>query len=271
MKEGPPLNYTQLLPCRWGWFVGLKSDPFQTGSVLTLGEYAPNEVFVLQGFLRRGDTVVDVGANVGNMMLAFAATVGPRGRVICFEPQRFPFMCLCANIALNSLMHYVEAQPYAVGEALGQIEVPMLNPMQHITNFGGVSLLDEHTTPTEAAPLITIDSLALPSLRLLKVDVEGMELQVLRGAQQTINRLQPVLWFEQLQTRGNRVESAAFLKEFGYRGWLCCTSLFSPTNALLSQHDMFALEAGSMQDHNVLALPSHVTPPEFLKGAEEIT
>lgn len=176
MTEGPPLNYTQLLPCRWGWFVGLKSDPFQTGSILTLGEWAPNEVYILQGFLQPGNVVADVGANVGNMMLAFAAAVGPRGRVICFEPQRFPYMCLCANIALNSLMHYVEAHPFAVGESQGTIDVPILDPTQQITNYGGVSLLDEHTTPTEKVALINLDSLNLPALHLMKVDVEGMEL-----------------------------------------------------------------------------------------------
>jgi FkbM family methyltransferase len=268
MEAASP-KYTVLLPCRWGWFVGMKSDPFQTGSVATQGEWAPNESMLVCSFLRPGDTVVDVGANVGNFTMAFAAAVGDRGRVLSFEPQRFCFLCLCANVALNSLIHFVEPYQMAVGESAGMIDVPTLNPMQQITNYGGVSLLDQHTTPVEKVRLVTIDSLELPSLRLLKVDVEGMEPAVLRGARETIKRLRPVIWTECLETRHTRPELQAWFSEMNYRAWFCCTPIFSPANSRGCRHNMFALPEGApMQDHNVLALPHEAPVPEWTKEAQ---
>jgi FkbM family methyltransferase len=219
---------------------------------------------LLRSFLRPGDTVVDVGANVGNFTLAFAAAVGDGGRVLAFEPQRFCFLCLCANIAVNSLIHFVEPYQLAVGERAGMVDVPTLNPLQEITNYGGVSLLDAHTTPVEQAGMVTIDSLELPGLRLLKADVEGMEPAVLRGARETLRRLRPVIWTECLADRGTRGELQAFFQELGYRAWLCCTPIFSPENSRGCRHNMF----GAMQDHNVLALPREAPVPEWVGQAE---
>jgi FkbM family methyltransferase len=268
-SEKPSPKYTVLLPSRWGWFLGLKSDPFQTGSIATQGEWAPNESMLLRSFLRPGDTVVDVGANVGNLTMAFAAAVGDRGRVIALEPQRFCFLCLCANVALNSLMHVVEPYQAAVGAAPGLIDVPTLNPLQETTNYGGVSLLDEHTTPVEKAPVLTIDSLELPSLRLLKADVEGMEPAVFQGAAQTIMRLRPVIWTECLKDRGTRAELQTLFREFNYRSWLCCTELFSEDNSRCCRHNMFRVDSGqTMQDHNVLALPREAPAPDWVKDGE---
>jgi FkbM family methyltransferase len=267
-SESASPKYTILLPSRWGWFLGLKSDPFQTGSVATLGEWAPDESMLIRAFLRPGDTVVDVGANVGNMTLAMAAAVGDRGRVLSFEPQRFPFLCLCANIALNSLIHFVEPYQMAVGEAAGLIDVPTLNPVQDITNYGGVSLLDKHTTPVEKAGVVTIDSLELPTLRLLKADVEGMEPAVLRGARATIQRLRPVIWTECLKDRGTRPELQACFQEFNYRAWMCYTALYTPDNSRGCRHNLFALGDEVMQDHNVLALPREAPVPDWVNNAE---
>jgi FkbM family methyltransferase len=262
-------KYTVLLPSRWGWFVGMKSDPFQTGSVATMGEWAPNESILCRSFLRPGDTVIDVGANVGNLTMAFAAAVGDRGRVLAFEPQQFPYLCLCANIALNSLIHYVIPYQAAVGDGEGVIDVPTLNPLQQITNYGGVSLLDKHTTPVQQAPMLTLDSLQLPALRLLKADVEGMEPAVFRGARDTIQRLRPVIWTECLKDRGTRPDLIALFQEFKYRAWLCATALYAPDNSRCCRHNMFVVEGTKeMQDHNVLALPHEAPVPDWVKEAE---
>ncbi len=272
MNEPYSAKYVVLLPSRWGWFVGMKSDPFQTGSVATQGEWAPNESALCLSFLRPGDTVLDVGANVGNSTLAFAAAVGEGGRVISFEPQRFCYSCLVANVTLNSLIHYVEPYRMAVGDAPGLVEVPTLNPLQQITNYGGVSLIDKHTTPTEQVPCLTIDSLGLPSLRLLKSDVEGMEPAVLRGARETIMRHRPIIWTECLQDRGTKDELQALFKELKYRSWFCPTGLFAPDNTRRCRHNLFVLPDGKeMQDHNVLALPEEVTPPDWVKEAQDFS
>jgi FkbM family methyltransferase len=270
MSASPSPKYTVLLPSRWGWYCGLKCDPFQTGSIATMGEWAPLESFLLRTFIRPGDTVMDVGANVGNLTLAFAATVGDAGRVLAFEPQLYPYMCLCANVALNSLMHCVTVFQVAVGEKAGEIEVPQLNPMQENTNFGGVSLLDDHTSPTERVPMVTIDQMKLQSLRLLKCDVEGMEPAVFRGAHDTIMRLRPVIWSECLKARGTAEDLRRLFHIFNYQAWFCYTDLYSADNSRGCRHNMFVIEDGQMmKDHNVLALPREAPVPEWVKGAKQ--
>ncbi len=264
----PSPKYTCLMPCRWGWFVGLKSDPFQTGSVATQGEWAPHESEIVRSFLRPGDTALDVGANVGNLTLAMAAAVGDKGRVLSFEPQRFPYLCLCANVALNSLMHVAEPYRLAVSDTEGLIDVPLLNPMQQVTNFGGASLLDVHTAPVEQVMTVTIDSLELPSLRLLKADVEGMEPAVFRGARGTIMRLRPVIWTECLEDRHTRDDLVALFQELDYRSWFCKTNLFSAQNSRCCRHNMYTLTDGAeMEDHNVLALPHEAPIPDWVQSA----
>jgi FkbM family methyltransferase len=267
----PSPKYTVLLPSRWGWFCGLKADPFQTGAVATIGEWSPIESTLLRAFLRPGDTAVDVGANVGNMTMAMAAAVGDAGRVLAFEPQRFPFMCLCANVALNSLMHCVFPHQVALGESAGAINVPCLDPMQQITNFGGVSLIDKHTTPTEMVALATLDQMQLPALRLIKCDVEGMEPAVFRGGRDTIKRLRPVIWTECLKDRHTKDDLVALFDELDYQAWFCYTNLYCPENTRGCRHNMFTGPKGEMmQDHNVLALPREAPVPDWVEEEQRL-
>lgn len=269
----PSPKYTSLLPSRWGWFVGLNCDPFQTGSVLFQGEWAPNETSLLLSLIKPGQTVLDVGANVGTMTLAFAAAVGPEGIVLAFEPQKYPYMCLCANVALNSLIAYVQPIQFAVGAEIGSIAVPVLDPIAgKITNYGGVCLKypDKHTCQTETIQVVTIDSLNLQSCHLIKADVEGMETEVLHGARQTIIRYRPAIWAEQLEGEpGSREGLIEVFKEHDYRAWRIITELYSENNSRLQAFNPFQHEDGTpMNDQNVLGLPREVEPPKWVEQSE---
>src|SRR5687768_17481084 len=70
--------------------------------------------------IRRGMTVFDVGANKGQMMLLFAALVGPRGRVVSFEPAPEEFRCLERNVSLNALRHVTTVHA-AASDASGEM------------------------------------------------------------------------------------------------------------------------------------------------------
>lgn len=113
---------------------------------------------------------------------------------------------MCANLALNSLPN-VFAYQKALGSAPGSIQVPCLDVEKKL-NWGGVSLVDcqestawgdvsnQDVKSVETVPLVTIDSLALKACRFIKADVEGMELDVILGAQETIKRCRPLLYLE---------------------------------------------------------------------------
>ena len=161
-------------------------------SLRQTGDYAPEEKALLGALISTGATVVDVGANVGNHTLFFSKQVGANGRVLSFEPQRFLFQVLCANALLGQFRNI---WPYrvAVGDVVGAVDIPV--PIyERPNNFGGYSL--EFDTFKEPGDITTLDALSLSECHLIKIDVEGMELSVLKGAQATIKKTKPFLYFE---------------------------------------------------------------------------
>lgn len=227
-------GFNILLPTRLGWMVVNKHDKYIGRSFQVYGEFSEIEAELLCGAVREGGAVVEVGANVGAHTIALASAVGPAGTVIAFEPQRLVFQMLCANLALNSIPN---VYPYhaAVGRSPGTITVPELSPDMP-NNFGGVSM--DVTGAGQAVPLVTIDDLGLSACDLIKVDVEGMEEEVLAGASGTITKFRPVLYVE-----NDRLEKSAslirFVRDLGYRMWWHLPPLYNPSNFLGNKENIF--------------------------------
>lgn len=142
-----------------------------------------------------GDTpnpvVVDVGANLGAFAVPLALHIQARGgHLIAFEAQRMVYYQLCANLLLNGLEN-AQVHHLAIGDRDGQIAVPVLDYGQE-SNIGSLSLdpgirhmqgsLSTLSNRSEQVALRRLDALGLPPASLVKIDVEGMELEVLRGA-----------------------------------------------------------------------------------------
>lgn len=183
---------TRTYQTRHGPMLAFTGDRYMTPTLEKQGEYAPEEWALLSQLARPGMTVVEIGANIGVHSIPLARRCAP-GPIFLFEPQQRVFQVLCANLALNEIGNAV-AYPEACGEAEGEAVVPRLD-YDMAANFGGVSL-----QPAEASGLkvrvIALDSLNLPVLGLLKVDVEGFEPLVLKGARETIARCRPVIYIE---------------------------------------------------------------------------
>jgi FkbM family methyltransferase len=133
-----------------------------------------DELFLRQ-VLKTGDIVVDVGANIGLISLAAASLVGDTGRVVCIEPNPRTFRYLRKNVELNRFSHCTTFN-CAVGEQSGTtlISNGRFDDINRIVAEDGVSV-----------PLVTLDEILSEisgRIRLLKIDVEGYELYVLKGA-----------------------------------------------------------------------------------------
>lgn len=257
-------QYTSLIPTRWGNMLSLKCDSHITGALSLYGESTPDEVAVCLSFLRAGDTVLDIGANVGTFTVPMALTVGRSGGVIAFEPQRIVNQVLCANLALNSLCDYVDPVRMAVGSSESTANITLINPFESNNNVGGVRL-NQKSDASEPIPVITIDSLNLPALRLMKIDVEGMEHEVLKGASDTVSRLRPVIYAECLPgDETNASEMKSFFRENNYKAWMIVSPLYSPNNIRRNKVDIF----GNQFDFNVLALPQEFEIPTCVYGRE---
>lgn len=160
----------------------------------------PDEYAAFRAAVRPGAVVLDVGANVGAYTLLFAQWVGPAGRVFAFEPAPDTRAGLERHLALNGVADRVEivAAAAAATEAL----VPFA-----VDPFGGASSL--HVSPGATSvitvPAVTIDDFCAAKRitpDVVKIDVEGAELEVLRGGRRVVSReaaqvfveLHPSIW-----------------------------------------------------------------------------
>ena len=164
------------------------------GRLLDLyGEYSEDEATYLAKLLAPGDVVVEVGANIGAHTISLANVVGSEGRVIAIEAHPAHFQLLSANIALNSLGN-VQTINLAAGATQGSINLPDVD-FKRPENFGIVEL-----SPGGAGAEVTVapldDLLTLDACKLIKIDVEGMEREVILGAKAIIDRCQPAIYVE---------------------------------------------------------------------------
>lgn len=224
----------ELKMCRYGQMLFNRFDRYIGRSLQVYGEFSEGECEVFRQIVRPGNTVVEVGANIGTHTVPLAQWVGLKGRVLAFEPQRVVYQNLCANIALNSLLN-VHCYQQAVGSEAGSIIVPFLD-YQSENNFGGLGL--GTFTRGERVPLVTIDSLELSACDFLKLDVEGMEREALLGGQKTIDKYKPVIYVE--NDRQERSDDLIrTLDRLGYAMYWHLPPYFNPNNFAGNSENIF--------------------------------
>jgi FkbM family methyltransferase len=250
--------FNRLKQCRHGQLLYNVHDLYIGRSLDLYGEFSEGEIELFAQFLKPGMVAVEVGANIGAHTIFLAQAVGPAGQVLAFEPQRVVFQTLCANMALNSITN-VRAWNAAVGNAAGEIVVPALDYRQQ-HNFGGLGL-GGHLFG-ERVPVMTLDSLQLPACHLLKIDVEGMEQQVLEGAADTVRRLKPILYVE----NDRRDKAAALIRcidALDYNMYWHTPPLFNPANYAGNAQNVF----GTIVSINMLCCPKSL-PQQIIGGAK---
>ena len=176
-------------------------DKYVGKSIEAYGHYQLEEKKIFSKYVNEESIVLDIGANIGTHTLWFAQN---SKLVIAFEPQRYAFQMLCANMALNSIQN-ADCKQLGVGSTREIIEVAFIDPETE-NNFGGLSLQDHSIEKVreergvhldgEKIAICTIDDMGLQKCDFIKIDVEGMEPQVLMGGRATILDLRPYIYIE---------------------------------------------------------------------------
>jgi FkbM family methyltransferase len=178
-------------------------------------------VSAAQDFLKPGDTVFDVGANLGQMTVLFARAVGAAGKVVAFEADDYIADLLRLNVELNSLTNVEVVE----GGVWNQPGLPLRYPKPDLQRFGtyGSYGIDPMASEGRIVRSLTIDSLEYPSpVSFLKVDIQGSDLFGLQGAVDTIRRNRMPILFEyepllQDQFRTSLDDYLAFVEQIDYR------------------------------------------------------
>lgn len=253
-----PSPHLRLKHCRHGIMLYSARDRYVGGSLDRYGEFSELEAQLFTGLVTPGMLVVEVGSNIGAHTVHLAKLVGENGGVVAFEAQRVIFQMLCANLALNGIEN-TDAKCMAVGAAPGEIVVPRLD-YRGDNNFGGIALGGDDG---DAVEMIAIDNLLLPACHLMKIDVEGMEKQVLEGARQTIGRFRPYLYVEDDRI-DKHAELITTLFDLEYRLWWHLPWLYNPGNFAGDPENLFP----GIASFNLICLPRESAPEEIEGGVE---
>lgn len=223
IKEATMLR-TELIETPYGSFNCFEQDYF-VGLLKRNGAHQRNELAMILGMLREGDHVIDVGAHIGTFCIPIVTKIGKAGHVYAFEAFANNYELLTRNVAIN--MKEDEITPYLamITDSPGQYKV-----VPSKSNSGAVYF----TRGDDRVP-INVDCVLLDEwweqtfgrlgrggkIELIKVDIEGMELEALKSCQNIISKYKPILFIEirrSIMKRSGIHISAleAFLRPFGY-------------------------------------------------------
>lgn len=225
--------------------------------ILNTSSFDPQEIgFVLallglrKTYFGEGVMALDCGANIGVHTIEWAKHMHDWGRVLAFEPQERIYYALAGNIAINNCFN-ARAHLAAVGSECTEIRIPVPDYLVP-ASFGSLEIrqrantefigqnIDYSEANMRAVAQKTIDSFKLSRVDLIKIDVEGMETDVLAGAAETIARCKPLMTIEIIKTDKATVEK--FLLQHGYRIYPMGINVLAvhesdPTNNNLKQDD----------------------------------
>lgn len=156
----------------------------------------------------KGGVILDIGANIGNHTLFFCNELNVQ-KVYCFEPVQETFSILARNIKLNNLEKRVVLNSFALGENAGKGSIQGYN----IYNIGATSLQHDENGMLEIKSLDSLD--IQEPITLIKIDVEGMEKEVIKGGVETIKKNYPYIMVESFEEKFPETEK--LLCEIGYR------------------------------------------------------
>jgi FkbM family methyltransferase len=208
-------------------------------------ELQPYELEMLQDIqvnVSAGDLVLDVGANIGNHTLYLAAIADCK--VTSFEPNASLIEALRRSVEINQLSERVTLMPFGVGHMAGQGHFSAI--MEE--NLGGQSI----DIGEGDIRIVALDELEFPDrVKVVKIDVEGMELPVLEGAARLIGKDRPLIYVECMNADHYKTISA-WMERHGYTYWdtfnATPTHFFRPVESV-----SLDMRLARLQHHEVLS------------------
>jgi len=227
-------------------------DDLITDQILEFGAHTRPDLALLLSILESGDFVFDIGAHIGAFAAPIARKVGVSGKVLATEALTTNYEVLTRNMARLGLQDRV----YAVCATIG-VSATACRPQFVTRNTGATYLVPKSDGSQESTK--TLDDLASQTFfpRVVKLDIEGLELAALRGASNVLDQ-QPILYVElnqdALARNGDSIEALdAFLSKRGYK-------FFRNVGARNAAHDNYVIrEIDRLIDggrfYDVLAIP----------------
>ena len=199
----------------WGSLIFTDDGDMQEVSYhLHQADWHREDMEALGPLLERGDTAVDVGANIGFVSLMLASLVGPDGTVVALEPSKRTFAKLTRTIEKNGLAGVVRALNVGCGAEPGEARLRQVSGSSGNATMVGAAA----GAGAEDVALVRLDDLEIGSrVALVKIDTEGFEAEALKGAGRLLREDRPTIFIELGgHYLDSTLEAIALLADAGY-------------------------------------------------------
>ena len=225
-----------------GFFSYYSNDQYIGKSLSEYGEWSEAEVILLTQLLSTNENIIEVGSNIGTHTIPLAKQVSNGGLVYAIEPQYQNHKLLLKNIKDNDLKN-VEIIKVAISSKQGEAYMNTFD--ENVTsNYGDSKIFNSNFENAESVPVKTLDQLFYnevrekKSIKLIKCDAQGQELNIILGSRKIIDMHKPFLYLENddIDTSKSLIEE---IKKMGYIIFWHLPPLFNPNNFLKNNKNIF--------------------------------
>lgn len=222
-------NHIAIADSKYGRFAFFRNDDPIGACLHYYGEWAQQEMDLFDLFLTENSNVIDVGANIGTHSVYFSKKCS-KGNVFAIEPQLYISEILNTNLLMNGCFNVVPIRA-ACGSEKTELRMLNINPFEGKKVNYGEFKVNSHDDKGLYTDCITLDSFVKLNVpfHLIKLDVEGLEVDVLKGAEQLINTFKPMLYIEFNNKAGND-ELLEKVVELGYTPYWHIYTKHNPNN-----------------------------------------
>ena len=259
-------GFNDLIKMRDGWMVYNKNDSYVGKSIKEYGEWSIGEINLLKQILTPNDVIIEVGSNIGSLTLPLSKIVN-QGRIYAFEPQNVVFQNLCANISINSITNCFCFQ-CALTDKIDEKLYNLNYNFNEEQNFAAMSFMrnkkyyDNIDNSIDRnrfyeANINTLDNkfADLNRLNLLKTDVEGMEVNVIKGGVDLIKKTKPILYVENDPLYKNKSqELIEILWSLDYKLFWHIMPYYNENNFFKNTNNIF----NNFSHYNMIGVPKEI-------------
>ena len=225
-----------------GVFSYYSNDQYIGKSLSEYGEWSEAEVSLLKQLLANNENIIEVGSNIGTHTIPLAKQVLKGGFVYAIEPQYQNYKLLLDNVKDNELNN-IKVLKIAVSSKEGEAYMNTFD--ENIpSNYGDSKIFSLNFKNAESVPVKTLDQLFYDnvkekkSIKLIKCDAQGQELNIIQGSRKIIDKYKPYLYLENDDINTSKVLIEK-IKHMGYILFWHLPPLYNPDNFLKNAKNIF--------------------------------
>ena len=225
-----------------GIFSFYNNDKYVGKSLSEYGEWSESEVELIKGLVPNNDVIIEIGSNIGTHTVPLAKHLSNGGKIYSFEPQSQNRRLLEQNIKDNDIEN-VKISKIAISSGAGKAYMNTF-ANDKLSNYGDARIFRDEFDNSECVQVKTLDEFFYNnyagenSVRLIKFDVQGQELNVIIGSEKLINEYKPILYLENDNTETSK-KLIDKIKSLGYIMFWHLPPLFNPNNYLKNSKNIF--------------------------------